>query len=255
MSILLLEQATKQNRKTLIEHEIYSKIQGLEDLKIFMRSHVFAVWDFMSLLKTLQNQITCVNAPWLPPQNNLAARLINEIVVAEESDEVAPGIYKSHFELYLDAMAECQADTQQIKKFVELLKDQSSVEISLKRVDEASSHISDFVLSTMEFCSAEPHKVAAAFLYGREDLIPDMFRRILLDVEAIHQTEFSKLKFYLERHISLDSESHGPLSKLMMETLCGTDLKKWDDAISIANKAIEARILFWDGCYKEIKNK
>ena len=76
----------------------------------------------MSLLKTLQGNLTCTTVPWFPKGSAETRHLINEIVVGEESDVDNNGIRKSHFELYLNAMKQCGADTLQIEKFIEILK-------------------------------------------------------------------------------------------------------------------------------------
>ena len=86
-------------RKTLFEHPIYARIDCVDALHIFMQHHVFAVWDFMSLLKTLQQRLSYTHVPWLPPMDRQGCRLVNEIVLAEESDQDGRGGFASHFEL------------------------------------------------------------------------------------------------------------------------------------------------------------
>src|SRR5882757_4881259 len=109
-------------RQQIINHKVYSLIKDVDDLKIFMQYHVFAVWDFMSLLKAMQNNLTCTSVPWFPQGSADTRYLINEIVVGEESDVDNFGKRKSHFELYLDAMHQSGADTSQIEKFISELK-------------------------------------------------------------------------------------------------------------------------------------
>jgi hypothetical protein len=70
----------------LLSHHLYQHICDERSLRLFMRAHVFAVWDFQSLIKALQRMLTCVEIPWLPSGDPLARRLINEIVLDEESD-------------------------------------------------------------------------------------------------------------------------------------------------------------------------
>src|SRR6478735_771827 len=105
-------------RKKLLDHPVYARIADVDAVRTFMEHHVFAVWDFMSLLKALQQRLTCVTVPWTPQGHRLSRRLINEIVLEEESDEDTRGGYISHFELYRAAMKQCGADTSRVDAFL-----------------------------------------------------------------------------------------------------------------------------------------
>ncbi|MDR2282321.1 MAG: DUF3050 domain-containing protein, partial [Sphingobacterium sp.] len=93
-----------EEREQLLTHPLYSKIKDIADLRLFTETHVYAVWDFMSLLKSLQRRLTCVRVPWIASDYPNTRYLINEIVLAEESDEYIDGSRLSHYEMYLDAM-------------------------------------------------------------------------------------------------------------------------------------------------------
>ena len=110
-------------RKSLIEHPLYNSMNNLSDIVKFMEVHVFAVWDFMSLVKNLQMNLTCINTPWIPSENSLTARLINEIVWGEETDINENNIAKSHFEMYLDSMNDIGANTDKIELLIGLVKE------------------------------------------------------------------------------------------------------------------------------------
>ena len=193
-------------------HPIFSEITSLSVLRRFMETHVFAVWDFMSLTKRLQQELTCTRLPWLPPRDPHAARLINEIVLGEESDDrLTPGHY-SHFELYLDAMREIGASTTAVERFVALQQEGVSYEVALQSV-EVDPAAAQFVRDTLRTALHAPgHSVAAAFLHGRESVIPTMFQRIL-DDWGIGIEQAPTFRYYLERHIEVDSEDHGPAAE------------------------------------------
>jgi Protein of unknown function (DUF3050) len=70
------------------------------------------------LLKALQRRLCCVEVPWLPAVDPLGSRLINEVVLAEESDDDGRGGFASHFELYQQAMRRCGASTAGMDNFL-----------------------------------------------------------------------------------------------------------------------------------------
>jgi len=215
-----------------------------------MQSHVFAVWDFMSLLKALQVQLTCTTIPWSPTPFPASRRFINEIVLGEESD-LFEGRPISHFELYLEAMQQAQANTTPIRS---LLSDVAHGSFSPSTV-AAPAAAQAFVRSTFyEIHSGNLPATAAAFTFGREDIIPDIFRSLVRDLNASHAGELSKFVWYLDRHIEVDSEDHGPLSLRLVADLCANDDDRWEQAALAAESALEARLALWDGILSEIQS-
>jgi hypothetical protein len=237
-------------RGRLTSHPLYAAIKTQEHLRLFMESHVYAVWDFMSLLKSLQQKLTCVDVPWVPSQFPASRRFINEIVLGEESDEFE-GRPVSHFEVYLEAMQECGADASAI---IALIAAVSSSPAQLDReLSKAPAAARDFVTSTFKLIhSGSVAAQAAAFTFGREDVIPDIFRELVRDLNRERQGELSKFVWYLERHIEVDGEDHGPLSLRMVSDLCGDDPQLWEEAAAAAEAAIEARLGLWDGILNQI---
>ncbi|TYB78031.1 DUF3050 domain-containing protein [Bizionia saleffrena] len=234
-------------KKELKEHKLYKNLSSIEDVKIFMEQHVYAVWDFMSLLKALQIQLTTVTLPWIPVSNPTISQFINEIVLGEESDVNEYNEPQSHFEIYLDAMQQIKANTLPIDALIAHLKNGASVEDALNSID-IHTDTKAFVTHTFEVISTnEAHKIAAAFTFGREDLIPDMFLQIIAQSEKENNANpYSKLSYYLHRHIEVDGDNHGPLSLKMITELCGEDSKKWDDVLAVAKAALRSRIQLWD---------
>lgn len=234
-------------RTQLVEHPLYAQIQTVEDFQSFMEQHIFAVWDFMSLLKALQRGLTCVDVPWSPKGNPETRRFINEIVLGEESDTDADGKVASHFEMYLEAMQQIGANTLPIHQLTEWISYGKTVEEALYQLD-IHEETKDFVRFTFSIIETEElHKIASLFTFGREDLIPDMFIEILREMKSQGQENISKLLYYLERHIEIDGDDHGPISLRMMEEICGDDAQKWQEAITCAKQALEMRIHLWNG--------
>jgi hypothetical protein len=270
----------------LATHYIYTRVRDRAGLAVFMKNHVFAVWDFMTLVKVLQARLTCITTPWLPPANPLAARLINEIVLGEETDEVGPGEYLSHYVLYLRAMGEIGADPGPMLRFEAALRAGAAPADALAPLDICDATRA-FVLGTLRTAEGKDHEIAASLLLAREDLIPVMFDRLVREMDgrtavdarlaragrelrerapstlrsllpggvregwrrydSEHPDPRANFRLYLQRHVHLDGEEHGPMGRRMLLELCGDDDQRWEEATLAARAALEARIAFWDG--------
>lgn len=244
-NLLRVEEELFDLKSNLSNHTLYRNINCLDDVRVFMESHVFAVWDFMSLLKGLQKLLTNVQSPWIPMSNNSTRRFINEIVLDEESDIDVNGHVKSHFEMYLDSMSEVGANKIPIESLIKKIRKGIPISLAIKEL-EVHQSIKTFLKFTFEVIETnKPHIIASAFTFGREDVIPDMFVEII-EKSCIESNQLSSLLYYFKRHIELDGDEHGPMSLNMVAELCGDDLFKWEESINIAKEAISKRITLWD---------
>jgi hypothetical protein len=243
-------------RAALLDHPIYTQVASIVDLRRFMEDHVFAVWDFMSLLKRLQQDMTCIRVPWFPADNAKAARLINDIVIGEETDIGPDGSYVSHLGLYLRAMGEIGASTRGFERFRSLVLVGVPVEVAL-RLTGAPPHVQVFVGQTMELAnSGSTEEVLAAFFYGREDIIPEMFRRLLNTLYgAKHNNDrLRHFIYYIDRHIELDGDSHGPKGRELLEDLVADSPQARERVLRAACRSVKARIGLWDGTSSKLCN-
>ena len=248
-----INQSISSYKTQLLHHSLYEKVKTIEDLHCFLENHVFAVWDFMSLLKALQNKLTCTTTPWMPIGNPEIRYLINEIVVAEETDLSLDGKRQSHYEMYLEAMQQCGADVSGINTFLDNVKSTQNIFVSVKQSDlhpDVKAFL-DFTFHVIE--QGKPHEIAAAFTFGREDLIPKMFTEILNNFQAnFPENDLSKLIYYFERHIELDADEHGPMAMQMIAELCGDNQTKWKEVEDISIKSLEKRIGLWNAIEEQI---
>ena len=248
----------KSLQTQLAEHPLLNKniIKDITGIHIFMEHHVFAVWDFMSLIKSLQHYICPSTTCWIPRQKirSGSARLINEIVLAEETDLDIDGTSSiSHHDLYCQAMLEVGADANLIEKWTESIEENGFLWATENCVVPVPSL--RFMKKTFSFInSGEPHVIAGAFCFGRETIIPQMFTRLAEQLN-ITKTDCPKFHYYLERHIQIDGENHGPASLMLVEDLCDHDPVHIHQAEQAAIESLTARIKLWDDVAYIIQNE
>jgi len=251
MGMYNLLRRLEMSRKQIAEHSIYQSLESIDDIRIFMEHHVFAVWDFMSLLKSLQRALTCTEIPWVPVGSPKLRRLINEIVLEEETDEV-DGVAVSHYELYRRAMTEIGADTRAIDTMLEAIGRGKPFREALY-ASGAPVGARAFVDKTFELiASRKTHVVAAAFTFGREEPIPNMFRTLVGNLQKQHGSHLKPFITYLDRHIGLDEDHHAPMAVEMLAELCGNHSEKWEEATQAAIAALTARHGLWSTVVSEV---
>ena len=233
-------------RRDLDQHAIFGSLANLLDLRRFMAAHVFAVWDFMSLLKRLQRDLTCIDVPWTPRRDAVAARLINDIVLGEETDLGPDDEPTSHLDLYLAAMREVGAETAPFEHFLQLVANGVDAGDALHAVG-APEHVRTFVNHTLRVATREPTLVVMAnFFHGRENVIPRMFAA-LLHRWNIAEHHAPKFVYYLRRHIEVDGDSHGPMAQRIIERATADDPGRRELVVRAAIESVSARIALWDG--------
>lgn len=241
----LLDPGILDLRRQLEAHDLFRSIDGMPALRRFMQVHVFAVWDFMSLVKRLQIDLTCTRLPWMPPADPEAARLINDIVLAEESDVDPEGRAASHLELYLSAMREVGADTAPFEAFMRRIRSGVDAAEALNHPD-VPEFVGDFVVSTLGTAlHGSTLEVMASFFHGRENIIPDMFLG-LLKLWRVPVEDAPCFVYYLQRHIELDGDTHGPAAQQLISRALEADPSQLHGAREAARDALHARRNLWD---------
>lgn len=241
-------------------HPLAAAIRGLPALRVFMEHHVFAVWDFLVLAKALQWQLSEASGSGRIPGHAAAFAVINRIVAEEECDEAPPNplgaSHLSHLQIYLLAMAEVGASTASIQRLMERWRRIEPWTISPAALTGVLEGLTipepsrRFMAFTFEMIgSHEALPMAVAFTHGRELLVPTLFEA-LLDRAVTPPSRFPLLQWYLERHIAMDGDDHGPSSLAMVSDLCGGSAIKLSSARMITSRTIEARRQLWDGIHR-----
>ena len=227
--------------------ELVQQINDVDDLRVFMGLHVYAVWDFMHLLKGLQRTVG-------KHQPDLKT-LVDELITEEESDHLPVGLggpaELSHFEIYVCAMREIEADAGPMASRIDNMRRCSLKEmLADPTVPEASRAFMTNTQNCLE--DGQPEVVAGAYTYGRELMMPTLFAELRNRLIQL-QLPCPTLNWYLERHISLDGETHGPLAIKLVEKLIGDDPVAKNRVEVIKKKTLLAREEFWNRISETIR--
>jgi Protein of unknown function (DUF3050) len=251
---VVLTPGMRRIRESLESHRVFDEITDMHALRCFMQVHIYAVWDFMSLAKRLQRDLTCVELPWMPPVDAAAARLINDIILAEESDVDAEGRPASHLDLYLKAMRDIGADTAEFERFLNALRAGQSLDAAFETAG-TPAFVRAFVSHTLGTCQrGTTLETLASFFYGRENVIPDMFQG-LLDRWGLSAEHAPGFVYYLQRHIELDGDAHGPAASRMITSQLSKRPNALQEARDAAREALTARQALWDGAAHMLRER
>lgn len=247
-----VESSVQVLKKKLYSHSIYNAVNDLTSVQIFMQHHVVCVWDFMCLVKSLRASLT--GGPhqgiWVPPVSSEAVRFLNEIMLDEETDEISPGVFMSHFELYCQAMTELMVPMD-IEGFIRQLPSFISIEDAIE-ASGLPAAAKSFTKTTLKMVHKPVHIQAAVFCQSRESVIPGMFRRILETLD-LKNVSCSKFRTYLERHIAIDEEKHGPMADKLMYQFCYNDPVLHKEAMEASEEALTSRMRLWDETLRAIQ--
>lgn len=249
-SIAHWEATLERQRAALLQHPLHCAITSPTRLRFFVEHHVYCVFDFMSLLKSLQRDLTCVASIWTPPRYPQAARLINEIVVGEESDEVSPGRFLSHFAWYIEAMDELGANTAPIRLLIRAIETGMFAEAALETTS-APKPARHFVLETLRVLRAPLTTRLAVFFFARENVIPGLFLPLVQRL-AERGLSCDTLVAYLQRHIDVDGGSHGPMARQLLAALLNDMPDGTEAAYREAARALDTRRKLWDEMYDSL---
>lgn len=231
----------------LNSHIIYKSMHSIDDLRGFMSIHVFAVWDFMNYVKALQKEFTSTGVPFIIKDPKIS-RFINEINIDEETDKEVDGCgHISHVSLYLRAMKEISADSSKFDEFYNKIVRSGSLDYEeIFRELNLPNCLQEFLLHNRNIVESDDKiKIASQFLYGREKIIPNMFKNIIDDFK-LDKKESETFIYYMERHIEVDGDSHGPLSEELIDILIDDDEYNYHTVLYNAQEAILTRIKLWD---------
>lgn len=232
-----------------VEHPIFPRLKSLEAVKVFMEHHIWCVWDFMYLAKSVHSSLSGRGA-WSPSPCPETLADFNDILATEETDIGPTGKLGSHFEFFVEAMEQAGADTIPVRAFQRQVELGEAPLLAMRKSKAPTSAI-QFVSATMNDASGPTHIRAASFCLAREDLVPRLLRRLRRYVPWNHP-RLEMLKWYVDRHIELDTVHHGPTGRRILAAVIAGDSNRRAEASAAAELAIAARVKYLDAILRSL---
>ena len=227
----------------LENHSVYHKINCVESLAYFAERHVIAVWSYNALLRSLQRDVVALSMPLNSEPQKMAIRLITEMILNEEVDDIGDGSFQSHMELYLEAMRDINCDLSSVFAFFDLLHQaRSSDEIFASSA--FSPMVEKYAKNTLTILRQPLHVRAAALFYEGEPYIPDKFLFHLWSLRD--RVPVERFVEYFERHIEGLKHQEYSASGRLVEILCAFDSKLNWEAERMAERLMKRRIGLWN---------
>lgn len=247
----LMSFLTERYFQLLEKHDIYESVVGLKSLQYFMERHIICVWSYTALLQSLHKDLVAMVFPLNSESHKEAIRLISEIIINEEVDDLGDGRYLSHLELYLEAMQDLDCDLSKILDFFDQLETNRSIDEAIKK-SLFSEEIKEYARATARFLRKPLHIRAAALYYEGEPFFPDQFLyRLYLLSDHI---KCDKALWYFEKHIEGIKCQDFSAAGRLVEVLCKVDHKFDYEAESTASAVMRNRINLWNKILRGITN-
>jgi hypothetical protein len=80
-----------------------------------------------------------------------------------------------------------------------------------------------------------------------------MFRAVLSKLRNDPSPRLERFTYYIDRHIEVDGDQHGPLARQMVTQLCQNNRVFHQEAVDTALRSLRSRMVLWDGVLEEIR--
>ena len=235
--IKLIEAKTQK----LSHHEVYSKVTSRAQISCFMSYHIFAVWNFIKLLKSLQIKTSIALRSQALECSGETRDLIGKIVFAEESELYPYGQPTEYFAVYLGAISELEVNSNFLWTFL-------TSKHSLQSLKPGIQELVGYNLTLAE--TGTIGEIAAAFFCGREPVSYQLFTSIIKILKQDGK-ECPNLINYTEKLNQENSRQVGTLVLKLLDYFCKDETDKVF-ALQAGLEALNLREQLWNYALAEI---